>query len=259
LIDKGVRDDGDTKKRGIKLVGTYVGHKKAVASAAEIDDNAFVTSGLFDFTLRVWNKTTCQCLRSIETPAMYCMIRTKNKSRIVCGMADGAVEIRRRTNGLDLITSFKVHPLGVTCICELEDGSFVSGSTDTTMKRWNGTGEVLQTFSGEHSSSVNRVLELKSGIVVASSADKTMTIWKVSAGQLLQRRTLGSGTAHGLVKLSDDAFVTATWDGTLRVWNGTSEECIETIRAGCDFDAMIRHGDHIIAANKHRMEVWRLK
>jgi len=222
-------------------------------SAAEIDENTFVTSGLFDYTLMVWNKTTCECLRSIETSAVLCMIRTKNKLRIACGEYDGVVEMRRISD-LYVVSSFKVHSCGVLSICELEDGSFVSGSNDETIKRWNDNGEVLQTLYVD-STTARVVLELQSDIIAAVYRNSEVAIWRVSTGQILSRLSHGYCTQE-VVRLSRDNLVTASY--LLQVWNWKSGGYIETI-SKADITAMIRRGDYIITTNRYKMEVRRLK
>jgi len=166
-------DNGNNNNKTIRLLGTYVGHNSSVEAAAELDSSTLVTVSYQ--ALKTWNKTTCECLRS-ETTVGHIMSlrRTKDKSRIVCGMADGAVEMRR-TNDLAVISSFKLHSRAVRCLYELSDGLFVSGSDDAMVKRWDENGTVLQTFSG-HSRGVIRLMELNSDVVVASSVDNTVTV-----------------------------------------------------------------------------------
>jgi len=239
LIDKG-------DKNGIQLAGVYSGHV-LVNGVAEINDKTFVTAG---DTLRVWNKTTSECLRCLPTPcSVSCMIRTKDKLCIVLGMTNGIVEIRRNDSDLSVISSFTVHSSDrVCCLCELTDGSFVSGGLHDRMKRWDANGKILQSFS-EHSSSTIRVIELTSDIIVASAGDKKVTIWKVSTGQLLHLLSL-SRTTEGMVKLSKDNFMTGSIDKTIRVWNAMKGECIETIRTDAGVSALARLGDSIVSAHE---------
>jgi len=127
--------------------------------AIEKDDNTFITVS-YDKTLNIWNKTSCECLSSLPmSNYVYGLLKTKDSTRFVCGLGGGGVEMRLVSN-LGLISSFKIHDNDyVMSMCELEDGSFVSGAR-STMRRWNETGTVLQTFSG-HSDSIQRVIELK--------------------------------------------------------------------------------------------------
>jgi len=242
----------------LSLVGTYVGHGGSVTCAAEIDDNTFVT-GSYDGYLREWDKATCECLRFVFViGAVHCLIRSR-QSRFLCGTFTGGVEMRKVDDlGGPLIHSFKVHSSAVNCICELSDGSFVSGADNNPISRWDETGRVLQTFDG-HSMSVIRVMELTRDIIVTSSWDTTVTVWEVSTGKNLHKLALHHGSVYGLVKLSEDKFVTGSTDRTIRVWNGIKGVCIETISRCSEIQAMTRLGDSIFTSGRDRIEVRRLK
>jgi len=250
-------DNNSNKKSSCRLVGTYMEIKTNYMCAVEVDNNSFLT-GSSDCTLRLWNKTTCECLRFAACSYVYCMIRLKDNLRVVCGLHSGIVEIRR-IDDLEVISSFRLHTGPVKCICELEDGSFVSGSSDVTIKQWDENGRLLQTVSGIHTSAIMSLIELKSGIIVALSLGSTVAIWKVSTGQLIQRFTIISTLLSKLVRLSDDKFATGSWDNTIRVWSAKKGECIETISTDYEINAMTRLGGFVVTASGGLMEVRRLK
>jgi len=171
-------------------------------------------------------------------------------------MYDGGVEMRRTDDLGVVICSFKVHSARVWSICELEDGSFVSGSSDRTIKRWDGDGRLVETISGIHSSSITRVMELKSDVIVALSRDILVSIWKVSTGELLHELRLHSNSVRGLEKLSENKFVTSSLDHTIRVWNAIDGKCIETITTDYPIEAITRVRDSIVTANKDDGSLW---
>jgi len=118
-------DDDHQYKHLIRLVGNY---QSRSFHAVEIDSNTFIIASSGE-TLNVWNKAKCERLcYFIARGAISCLIRSKDKSLIVCGMYDGAVEMRRTDDLGIVLSSFKVHSKEVRCISELEDCSFVSGS-----------------------------------------------------------------------------------------------------------------------------------
>src|SRR5207245_2793411 len=124
-----------------------------------------------------------------------CLLKTKEKSRFVCGLGNGTVELRR-VSDLGVLSSFKIHreSEAVESICELEDGSFVSAA-ENTMKRWDDKGRVLQTFFG-HSHSIYRVIELNRDVIVSASKDTTVRMWRVSTGECLRTLTLHSSIVY---------------------------------------------------------------
>jgi len=185
-------------------------------------------------------------------------MRTKDKLYIVCGLSDGGVEMRATNNDLRVISLFEIHPRYIVrSICELDDGTFVSGSDEKTVKRWNSTGEVLQEFS-ELSTGIRKVIQLNSDVIIAAALFTSM-MWRLSTGQPLREVTLHSGAIYGMVKLSDDKFATGDSDRKIRVWNETQRECIEAVSTNYNLQAMIRVRDTIVTANREQIEARRLK
>jgi len=270
-------------RRGTSLqhVGTYTGHTGPVWCAVEKDDETLIT-GSTDMTLKEWNTKTCECLNSIATlQIVRCMVITKNRLLVVCGLANGKMEIRRASDLSDLVSTFNTHAgWEVNCICELEDGTFLSGSMDSSIRRWRpDDGTVLQTIYG-HTRTVMSLIELKSNLVISASWDTTVQIWKLPSApapapsassasaskstaapkaKCLKTLTLHSDFVNGLTKLSEDTFASTSSDGTIRMWNETGV-CIDTIRTKWSGNAITKVGDSWLATvNQSRLEVRQLK
>jgi len=197
------------------------------------EDGAIIVLG--NGVLNVWNTTTFECTDTVPlTKQVWSMVKTRNNKSLVCGRKDGWIEIRRMNELGEIVNLFNVHgdPSGnlnsqlnrplVLCICELTDGTFVSGA-ENALVRWNDSGVLLQHFSGCKDNPL-RVIELKSDIIVSSSFDITQ-IWRVSTGVCLHLLSHQYDNSVGLVKLFDGHFVTATYD-SFKVYNEKGE-CIE--------------------------------
>jgi len=144
---------------------------------------------------------------------------------------------------------------GVRCICELLDGSFVSGSYDQKIHRWNEEGKVHQTFIG-HMGYVNQVMELKPDVMVSSGKD-AIIMWTVSTGERCRIFTIwGEEDEHILVKLEAGMFVSGSSpDGKIRIWT-EGGECTQTINTGYSIDRITRLRDgSIVTATDNRIEV----
>jgi len=245
------------------LDGEVVGHNNAIQGGVvkQSNSNTFL-SGSLDGMVKRWNATTLVCLTALSMDSIgstvWSMILTSDETRIVCGLGSGRVEICR-VSDFWTINVFSLHTGAVPCICELEDGSFVSGSNDNTLKRWSEDGTVIRTFSG-HSNLIWKVIELKRGVVVSGSWDKSLKIWRVSTGECLHTLTLHCQRVQTLMKLSEDVFISGSFDKTVRVWNGEIGHCIQTIQAGYSIQSMImlRDGSLLIGSHK-RFEIRRLK
>jgi len=143
--------------------GTYLGHRDWVECAIQIDDNTILT-GSHDRTVKVWNTTTCECLNTLNAN-VFCLLKKKNNSSFICGLGDDV----RRISDLSHISSFTVHFEIIYCLCELEDGSLVTGS-DNNWRRWDERGTRLQTFTG-HSDRISGVICLERDVFLSSSYD----------------------------------------------------------------------------------------
>ena len=244
-----------TTNNNLRLLGTYKGHTSSVWCAVEKDDNTLVTGS--DDTLKIWNTTTCECLDTLPMSlSVRCLLRKKDKSCIVCGFATGEVELRR-VSDLGVLSSLKLHRnLPVLSICELEDGSVVSGVYNT-MIRWDEKGTVLQAFSG-HSNCINRVIKLNSDVIVSASLDGKVKMWRVSTGECLRTLTLHFDNVCGLERVNDGVFVSASWSKKMVVWDEKGD-CIETHKCGNYITAMTRLRDgSIVTADKNLIEIRQL-
>jgi len=136
--------------------------------------------------------------------------------------------------------SFEIHEGAVESICELEDGTFVSGSHDSRLKRWNQKGTTLQTYYG-HSYRVLQVIELRSNTTIVSlSTDLTFKVWNTHSGECLH--TMGDvNDVVGMVRLSNDLFVSGSVYGKLWVWSGEDGTCVETIDTGSQIAAITKN------------------
>ena len=172
------------------------------------DDNTLLTAS--SEALKVWNTSSCECLETLPVGSLVrCMLKTKDKSSIVCGLSGGRVEMRRASD-LGVFYSFRLHDGydAVKSICELEDGSFVSAVKEV-IDRWDSNGRVLQTFSG-HAEHIYRVIELNRDVIVSASLENTVKMWKVSTGECLRTLTLHSTCVYGLEKVKDGVFVSGS-------------------------------------------------
>jgi len=248
-------DDGDDNEQ-IQLVGTFVGQQN-FSCILETDDDTFL-SGSIDGTLRVWNKTTGQCLDSqCLFSEVWSLALTTDKKCVLCGLGDGKIDTRR-LSGSGLVYSFEFHSKRVRCIIGLEDGnSYVSASDDNTMKRWDGQGRTLQTFLG-HTQAILQVIELRRDILVSGSCDYTAKLWSVSSGECL-RTVAYQGWRCGLVKLSEERFISVGPNETLEVWNDSGDH-FRDIKLKDGVRSMIRlsRTRSILTAGKFKFEIRRL-
>jgi len=255
-----IYSDQQDKEEPVRLVGTFKGHSGHIMNVVESDNETIITSSQ-DRTLREWNKTTGECLRTsrpTSSPFVSLLKTRDSHSTILCGTEDAGVHFRR-TSDLNTITfSFKLcEP--IYNIIQLEDGSFVGGSR--SILQWDDRGRVLRTYSGEFSS-LHKLVELNSDRIVTcvfsfSVVDRyKLMVWSVSTGECVQTFVCG-GYQAGLVKLSNHLFASAGYYKKMKVWSITEGKLIQTIHTLNETATMARlKNGSIVLVGDERISVF---
>jgi len=241
---------------GIQPVSSF-GDRVLCAVATD----SLLITGLQDGRLKKWNLATGECIAQIQPTfslfnITYTLLISNDNTTLLCGLS-GKVELRNLSD-LCLISGTSRIDLDslatLRCICELSDGTFVSGG-GWPLRRWDRS-RLLETLRG-HSGIITRVIELQSNVIVTASEDTTIIIWEGSAGNTCLRNVLRghSGEVNGLEKLSEGDFMSSSTDQTIRVWS-SSGSCIKTIQTNYKITAMttLRNGS-VVIAYEHLIEV----
>jgi len=246
-------DSSNSSNKTLQLVGTYTGHKNNVCGVIEKDSKALIT-GSNDGTVKEWDVITCECLNTLELfEVVYCMAKSRDNSKIAIGLYDGSVLLRKADDLSEQIMRSNLHSRPVTCICELEDGSFVSGSFEPTIERWDEKGTKLQSFIAD-TSAIHGLTQLNSDIVVSWSHNQ-LSLWNLSTGTCF--RTLKMVT-FGLVKLSEERFITGGPHKSIQVWDDKGE-CLETIQSESEIDLMMGLDKTMVIQSNSQFTLWGLK
>jgi len=125
--------------------------------------------------------------------------------------------------------TYKGHTDSVNCVAAFpEDGTFVSGSDDGTLRLWTKDAEAsLRTFEG-HTQPVTCVATFADGTFVSGSADNTIRLWDKATGETLRTFTCHTGWINCLATYPDGTFLSGSSDRTLRLWNKTTGATIQS-------------------------------
>jgi len=184
--------------------------------------------------------------------AASCLAKSRDNSKIAIGLSDGSVLLRKARDLSEQIMRSKLYSQPVACICGLEDGSFVSGSYESTIERWNEKGTKLQSFRTK--TAICDLIQLKSDIVLSWSHDR-LSLWNLSTGTCF--RTLKMDIC-GVVKLSEDKFLTGGSGKTIQVWDDKGE-CLETIQSEHYIHLMMRLDRTMVIQSVNQLTLWGLK
>jgi WD40 repeat protein len=246
------------------LLQLLQGHTESVTSVACSPDGAYIVSGSWDMTVRVWHARTGQQLAVLEGHSSYVqsVAFSPDGAHVVSGSRNSTIQVWNwRTR--QQIAVLEGHGSSVRSVVFSPDGAhIVSGSSDKTVRVWNAvTGRQLVVLEG-HSGHVWCVaFSPKEAHIASSSEDKTVRVWDVSKGKQL---TVLEGHRQGVqsVAFSCDGVhvVSGSNDYTVRVWHARSGEQLAVMnghRAWVPSVTFLHDGAHIVSGSYDRtIRVW---
>jgi len=119
--------DGSNNNSGeLRVVGDYNVMTHFYSCVVERDHDTIVIAA-YDQTLAVWNKTTCEFLFSTPSESNYAIesvLVTKDGSSLLCGYANGTIDLRRSSD-LQYMGTLEQFEESVVLMYEMEDGTFL--------------------------------------------------------------------------------------------------------------------------------------
>jgi WD40 repeat protein len=222
------------------LLKTLEGHRDWVNSVAITPNGKRAVSASRDYTLRVWDLESGECLRVLEghTNMVVSVSITPDGKRAASGSWDETLrvwdlesgECLRVLEGHTYITSVSITPDGKKA---------VSTSINNTLRVWDlESGECLETFEG-HTAPVESVRITPDGKrAVSGSWDNTLRVWDIESGECLgtfegYASSFETPESTGVVSITPDgkrAVSVSSMDALVRVWDLESSGCIKTLR-----------------------------
>eukprot|EP01102_Stenamoeba_stenopodia_P009161 TRINITY_DN268_c0_g2_i1.p1 TRINITY_DN268_c0_g2~~TRINITY_DN268_c0_g2_i1.p1 ORF type:complete len:858 (+),score=228.73 TRINITY_DN268_c0_g2_i1:166-2739(+) len=246
--DKTIKKWSRTSKQ--PLLTFRVAHLDAINAAIMVDDQTLLT-GALDHTIKQWNVSTGRYIQSISvSDRVRSLLKLKKNSGLfVCSLNGGIVEVRKTSNIEEVVCSFKASEVTpVTTMCELQDGSIITGCRDF-MKRWK-DGEwqkCLQTYTMfANELFLQKVIEMDSK-TIASAGSRDVRVWDVETAQCLHHLTEHTHMVFALIKLSDGLLMSGGGDQTIRVWDVKTGKCLMTHQASALVAAIAELRDGSIA------------
>jgi WD40 repeat protein len=194
-----------------KKVVTLCGHNDTVRSIIGCDDTDVLTcSG--DETIRRWNRSTGECIRSYlgHSGFVRSIAYDMKTKRIFSGSDDDTVMVWNAETG-ERIGVMTGHRNMVNSIAFINPDTIVSGSYDNTVKIWNATTLRDITTISYHTHSVASVsVTPDREYVVSGSWDKTVKVSSLHAGECVA--TLAHNDCIATVAVSPDGRFIASGD-----------------------------------------------
>lgn len=219
-----------TQTKSWQCIKTIIGHHTAVRCVAISPDRQFLVSGSDDSTIKIWDLTSGNLIRTIEWKKIW----GESEASWVTGIAIAPDNQTIASSNLSkfvkvwdidsgkLIRKFRGHSDSLHSVMFSPDGqTLVSSSRDKTVKVWDfNTGKTITTCKG-HSDSVYSVAISPDGkTIVSGSRDRQISIWNSHSGENLKTLDLHSDWVRS-VAISPDGKICASGscDRTIALWD----------------------------------------
>jgi WD40 repeat protein/serine/threonine protein kinase len=205
---------------------TLEGHLDAVTCLAVSDDGRHALSGSADRTLRLWELSTGQCLRTLEAPGAAITSVCLGAHQALSGTSDGTVQRWDVASGRCL-AAWEGHADVAASVALSGDGRWaVSGGADGALLFWEvATGRLLHNF-GQHTDPIHSVALTADGRGVLSGAAQflirggserlftsgQLRLWDTATGRCT-RNFAGAGEGVTAVCLSPDGRLALSGSG----------------------------------------------
>ncbi len=208
------------------------GHSDWINSVSFSPDAKILASGSRDSTIKLWNVSTGQLIRTInDSKPIVSVSFSSDGKTLASNSGDKSIKLWNVATGKEIKT-LNGHSNWVRSLSFSPDSkTLASGSDDKSIKLWNvATGKEIKTLNG-HSNGVNSVSFSPDGKTLASSSnDKTIKIWDVATGKEMK-----SLNGHkDLVKSvsfnpKGKTLASGSDDNTIKIWNVATGQAIKTL------------------------------
>ncbi|MBW4573445.1 MAG: serine/threonine protein kinase [Tolypothrix carrinoi HA7290-LM1] len=212
---------------------TLKGHSSDVNSVTFSPDGQMLVTGSDDLTIKLWNLTTKQEIRTFKghSSYIYAIAISPDGQTIASGSVDKTIKLWNLNTGEEIRT-LKGHSNSVASVAFSPDGKLLaSSSLDKTIKLWNlETNKEIRTLTG-HSGGVASIAFSPDGLTLASgSYDKTIKLWNLNTGKEIRTLT-GHLDFVSSIAFSPDGqqLASGSKDKTIKLWNLNTGKEIHTL------------------------------
>ncbi|WP_437959531.1 NB-ARC domain-containing protein [Sorangium sp. So ce119] len=255
--------EGHTKPTPYTLRDPY----EIICDVAVTPDGHFAVSASFDETLKVWDLSTGQVVRTLEghTRRVTDVTVTEN-GLAVSASEDKTLKVWDLSTG-KLVCTLEGHTDSVEGVAVTADGCLaVSASRDKTMRVWDlRTGNLFRTLE-EHTEPMEDVAVTLDGRFAVSTlnprtghSDCTLKVWDLGTGKRVRNLEGHTWWVNKVQVTADGGLAVSTSDDcTLKVWEVDTWKLVRTLdNPGGNRDvAVTPDGRLAVSFSRDRMILW---
>lgn len=201
-----------------EVIKTFIYHSDCVWSLVKIDKKYF-TSCSGDGCTNIWNYDINTCVSSFNFKEGGIIALIKLKSGLLCSGGDAKI-IRiwdwKKNMDKDKKIIRTNHKVSIRCLCELSDGTILSGSWDKTIKVWKDE-QCLATLS-EYNDGIYSLCEINLNYFASSCYDRTIKIWRKKDLKCVQVLEEHQNSVFCIIKTHDGFLVSGSNDKTVKIF-----------------------------------------
>ncbi len=214
------------------------GHSLGVAAVTFSPDNKLLASGSVDNTVKLWDTSARQELRTLKGPIskIGAVAFSPNGKWLAAGGVEGEIHLWDVITGRDG-PSFAGHTLKILALAFSPDNRLLaSGSADNTVKVWDlATGRLIHTFHGHKGWVTTVAFARDSQLFASGSKDKLLKLWSVNKENEIKTLAGHTGEISAVAfDATGESIASGGTDNTLYVWDVRKQRKLQTLNGHKD-------------------------
>jgi WD40 repeat protein len=198
------------------------------------ENEQILASGSYDRTIKIWNASKGQCLRTLEghTGFVFSLAANPDGKTIASSGADHTIKIWNVNTGQCLKT-LEAHTGWIFSLAWSSDGKILaSGSADGSVKLWDTqTWECMNVLQGHQGWVYSVDFSPDNQMLVSGGSDLNIRLWNIKTANCLKVLP-GHTKMITRIKFSrlGNIIVSASYDLNIKIWDFRTGECLNTIQ-----------------------------